>query len=149
MHTTLPRIEVYFSFFRRKTMYLKKIVLILLLVPCSLILANGKLNEYEQAKSSIEDIIHSHSLVVLDFWAPWCPPCRALTPLLEKFAKENPDIYILKINTQDYQYLCKKYGISAIPVLMLFKDGKRIATKSGKPSSLKELTKFILDSFKK
>ncbi len=130
--------------------HFRKIVLTpLLLASCSLIVANGTLNEYNQSRENLQTVIQSHQYVVLDFWAPWCPPCKALMPLLKQFAEKNPDIYILKINTQDYQSLSQAYGISAIPVLMLFKDGKHITTKPGKPPSLEALRKFILDSFNK
>ena len=126
-------------------MLFKKIVLASALAISSLTLANGRLNEYNQTREKLEDILQNHSLVVLDFWAPWCPPCRALTPLLEQFAKANPDIYIIKINIDSYKSLLTAYGISSIPTLILFKDGKRIATKTGKPSSLR----FIRDAFNK
>lgn len=63
--------------------------------------------------------------VLVDFWAPWCGPCRMQTPILERISLD-PGIHakIAKINIDDFPQYARKYGVSAIPTLILFKDGK-------------------------
>ncbi len=63
--------------------------------------------------------------VLVDFWAPWCGPCRMQTPILEKIASDTSiQAKIAKLNVDDFPQYARKYGVSAIPTLILFKDGK-------------------------
>ena len=71
-----------------------------------------------------EKVIGSDKLTVIDFWAEWCGPCRAIAPLLAEVAKEMPDkVKIVKINVDTEQELAQKYGISSIPTLLFVKGG--------------------------
>ena len=70
-------------------------------------------------------------LVLVDFFATWCGPCKMLSPLLEDLANEKPDLKILKIDVDEVGPLAARFGIQAIPTLMLFKDGERKDTKLG------------------
>lgn len=71
------------------------------------------------------DVLDSKGLVVVDFWAQWCPPCRALTPLLEQLGEENKDkVQIVKLNVDENPKVSHEYGISGIPNVMFFRDGK-------------------------
>ena len=69
--------------------------------------------------------------VLVDFFATWCGPCKMLSPVLEEVANENPNISILKIDVDEVGELAARYGIQAIPTLMLFKNGQRIETRMG------------------
>ena len=70
-------------------------------------------------------------LVLVDFFATWCGPCKMLSPLLEQLAEGKPELKILKIDVDEVGPLAARYGIQAIPTLMLFKDGERKDTKLG------------------
>ncbi len=71
------------------------------------------------------DVVNAEGRVLVDFWAPWCGPCRMQTPILEKLSGDNSiDVKIAKLNTDDNPSIAQKMGIVSIPTLILFKDGK-------------------------
>ena len=70
-------------------------------------------------------------IVLVDFFATWCGPCKMLSPVLEEAAEENPNVSILKIDVDEVGELAARYGIQAIPTLMLFKNGQRVETRMG------------------
>ena len=70
-------------------------------------------------------------IVLVDFFATWCGPCKMLSPVLEEVANENPNIAVLKIDVDKVGELAARYGIQAIPTLMLFKNGQRVETRMG------------------
>ena len=70
-------------------------------------------------------------VVLVDFFANWCGPCKMLSPLLEELAEENPNITIVKVDVDEAGVLAARYGIQAIPMLFLFKDGKQVDVRKG------------------
>ncbi len=79
-----------------------------------------------------QEVINSKGIVLVDFWATWCPPCRMIAPVLESIAREKAgEIKIVKVNTDQEQLLSRKYQISSIPTLILFNNGKVINRTAG------------------
>ncbi|MCS7135436.1 MAG: thioredoxin [Candidatus Aenigmarchaeota archaeon] len=76
------------------------------------------------------EVIKSKGLVLVDFWAPWCGPCRMLAPILEEVDKTGK-VKVLKVNVDESQSIAALFGISSIPTLILFKDGKPISGRIG------------------
>ena len=70
-------------------------------------------------------------LVLVDFFATWCGPCKMLSPVLEQVADENPNLSVLKIDVDEVGELAAKFNVQAIPTLILFKDGNQVAVKMG------------------
>jgi len=66
--------------------------------------------------------ISGQDIVVVDFWAPWCGPCRSFAPTFEKVAEENADARFVKVNTDEEQSLAMHFGIRSIPTLMIFRE---------------------------
>ena len=82
--------------------------------------------------STFQDDISSQSnLVLVDFWAEWCGPCKQISPILEEISNEKENLNILKLNIDENPVTPQKYNVRGIPTLMLFKDGKLIDTKIG------------------
>ena len=71
-----------------------------------------------------DEVMGSDKPVLLDFWAPWCGPCRRVVPLVEQIAQERPDIKVGKVNVDEEYELAGKFRISSIPTLLVIRDGK-------------------------
>lgn len=83
-------------------------------------------------KSFESDVLNSGKPVLVDFWAEWCGPCRQLAPIIDELSKDKGNkIEVYKINIDKNPEIPTKHGIRGIPTLILFKDGKPIATKVG------------------
>ena len=82
--------------------------------------------------SFTQEVLESSSLVLVDFWAPWCGPCKMIAPVLDDLAGHNTsNAKITKINIDDEPQTADNYGVRSIPTLMLFKDGEAVDTKVG------------------
>jgi thioredoxin 1 len=90
-----------------------------------------------------EEVLNSDKLVLIDFWASWCGPCRMVGPIIDEIAKENPDIKVCKVNVDEEPELANEFHIMSIPTLVVMKDGQVLRQSMGaKPKSL------ILDMLK-
>lgn len=78
-----------------------------------------------------KEVLDSKSPILVDFWATWCGPCQMMLPILEDFAKSNPDIKVGKVNVDEQPELAGEYGIMSIPTLIAFKKGEIYRTRLG------------------
>ncbi|MBE6756739.1 MAG: thioredoxin [Ruminococcaceae bacterium] len=77
-------------------------------------------------KNNFDEALKSEKTVLLDFYASWCGPCRMLSPVVDKIAKENPQYLVGKINVDEEEDLAMQFGVTSIPALFVLKEGKII-----------------------
>lgn len=85
----------------------------------------------DMTMSDAKDTIEKNETIFIDFWAPWCGPCKRFTPIFEALAAKHPDLKFVKVNTDDQPELAAQFGIQSIPTLGVFKDKELIFLQPG------------------
>ena len=76
----------------------------------------------ELTKDNFEQTVNGNPIVIVDFWAPWCGPCRGFAPVFEKASEAHPDVVFAKVNSDEQQELAGSFNIRSIPTLMVFRE---------------------------
>ena len=85
----------------------------------------------ELTKDNFEEVVTNNEFVIVDFWAPWCGPCRSFAPTYKKVSEDHPDVVFAKVNTEDEQEIAGHFQIRSIPTLMIFRDKIIIFSEAG------------------
>jgi thioredoxin len=85
----------------------------------------------ELTKDNFDQTVNGNAIVIVDFWAPWCGPCRGFAPVFEKAAEAHSDVVFAKVNTDEQQELAGAFGIRSIPTLMVFREKVIIFQQAG------------------
>ena len=81
-------------------------------------------NNFEGTSENFTNLIASDKISIVDFWAPWCGPCKMQLPILDSLSSEKKDVQIIKVNVDENTDLAKEYGVRNIPTIIFFRDGK-------------------------
>ena len=76
----------------------------------------------ELTKDNFEEVVTGNDMIVVDFWAPWCGPCKGFAPVFEAMSEKHPDVVFAKVNTEEEQELAGHFAIRSIPTIMLFRE---------------------------
>ena len=82
-------------------------------------------------KENFEEVVNGNDMVIVDFWAPWCGPCKGFAPVFEAASEKHPDVVFAKVNTDDEQELAASFNIRSIPTLMLFREKVILFSQAG------------------
>lgn len=85
----------------------------------------------ELTKDNFEEVVTNNEFVIVDFWAPWCGPCRSFAPTYEKVSEDHSDVVFAKVNTEEEQDIAGHFQIRSIPTLMIFRDKIIIFSEAG------------------
>lgn len=86
---------------------------------------------HEITSANLADAVEKNDVVLLDFWATWCPPCRAFGPVYEQASEQHPDVFFGKVDVDQQQELAAQAQISAVPTLIVFKKGQVVYSGAG------------------
>lgn len=120
-----------------KKKLLKIIVLTFTTISCVFLhkkLKKNRVSTFENSEKKVEELndlnfeefISKNNFVIVDFWAPWCPPCRNLSPIIDEISKESKEFLVGKLNVDKDQKIAELYQIKSLPTIIIFKNSKEI-----------------------
>lgn len=107
-------------------------------------MAEEKQNTQELTDDNFDSVINNNDLVLVDFWAEWCGPCKVIAPIIEEIGGEYNDVVIGKLDVDNNDDITQKFKIKSIPTLKLFKNGEQVDELSG--SQTKDKIKEMIDN---
>jgi thioredoxin 1 len=82
-------------------------------------------------KNDFEDLVNNNDFIIVDFWAPWCGPCKSFAPVYEELSEKYPDVVFAKVNTEEEQELAGSFNIRSIPTLMIMREQVVLFSQAG------------------